>query len=410
MNKLRLSCLIGTAFEFFEFQIFAMLLPYLVVHFFGSTTHAFVEGYLAFGVAFIARPIGGVLLGYIGDRYGRRSALLIAMWLMAGSTLLIGLLPGYALIGMCAGIFLLMCRVAQGLSLGGEFSSGAVFLFEHQQRPTCYSLIWLDLGGSGGLFLAILTVLITSVLFTTEEMQAFAWRLPFLAAFGLSLCGIYIRRSLTHPNPHTLLVAQNKNRTTGAYYREVFHDWKSLILLTLSCAPNGIFWYLQVIFIPNQMMSLSPKIMLGLMSITLLAIPIAGKLADRFLPFRVWMFSIMGLVLNFVLCIMSTQTSLQRTGLVLQALLLALNQGPRFMILNTSFPLAVRATSCALIYSVANLFGGMTPLIAFWLYNRTPNHQSLMWVLCMVGCISLSAMGLMAIRYRHKKREKSIVA
>lgn len=395
MNKLRFACLMGTAFEFFEFQIFALLLPFLTVHFFNPKIQFFnqyLEGYLTFGVAFLARPLGGLLLGHIGDHYGRREALLIAMWLMAISTMMIGLLPGYTRIGVAACILLLLCRIVQGLSLGGEFTSGSVFLFENQTKAKCIDLIWQDLGGTIGLFSATVIVMLTTMTFSSAEMQAFAWRFPFLAAVLLSLCGIYVRTSLHHPKPHAALIQQNRSRTIKSYYAQVCKDWPSLLLLTFACAPNGIFWYLHVIFIPNQLHPLNPSSMLVLISLTLIMIPVGAKLADIFGAYRVWIFSVAGLVFNFVLLILSPNSITQLIGITLQALLLAINQGPRFLILNNHFPLPVRAISCSLVYSMANVLGGMAPFVALWLLKHSENTQSLyqvLLVLCMLAVLSM---------------------
>lgn len=395
MKKLRVATMIGTAFEFFEFQVFAMLMPFLTHYFFNPILPAsdqYLIGYVAFGIAFIVRPVGGVLFGYIGDYYGRKSAMLSAMWLMAISTVAIGLLPGFTILGHAAFVLLFLCRIAQGLSLGGEYASGGIFLYEHHHKATCYDLIWMDLGGMIGLFFATLIVMLSTQLFSIAQMQTVGWRIPFLAAFFLSVCGIYIRRSLSNTKTHDQLMHENKQRALSHYYDEALKNWRTLMLLIFACAPNGIFWYLHVIFIPNQLLHLSAGNMLPFIALSLVVTPIAAKLADNIGPYNMWIFSVIALVLNFGVLILHANFTLQMIGMGLQSILLAINQGPRFLILNTHFSLRIRGISCAIVYSFANIFGGITPFVALALLNHYHHAQPIFYLLLVAGTLAVTSM------------------
>lgn len=391
--KVRLACALGTAFEFFEFQIFSMLMPYLVLHFFNGKNNQYFIGYIAFSIAFIARPLGGWLIGYIADHHGRRQALLFSMWLMAISTISIGLLPSFATAGYIVLILLLICRIGQGLSVGGEFTSSAVLLFEHHTGPKCFDLIWQDLGGTLGVFIATLSVWLLSTCFSIDFMQSIGWRLPFFGAFLLSLLGIYVRSNINEPSTHFALTTTNAKYSITTYYLQTLGNFSKMFWLILACAPNGIFWYLQIIFIPNQLLSLSPAFVLLAVFLTLIFIPVGAKLADKYNAYFIWMISVIALCLNFGgFILLSGHPSLQKLIFCLQNIFLAFNQGPRLLILNKSFALNVRAISCSLVFSLANILGGLTPFLALWILEKTSEVQNIFYALIVFCTIAIIAM------------------
>ena len=385
MRRVQLTCLLGTGFEYFEFQLFALLMPIWVSHFFDVTQSVaarYLAGYLLLSVAFVARLLGAIGLGFMADKFGRRVALLTAMWLMAVSTGLIACLPEYALVGAWSTWLLLCCRLGQGLSLGGEFAIGGVLLFEQQTLPRCLSMVWQDLGGTGGLFLATLSVVLLQQLFTPSAVEAYVWRYPFCIAFFISLAIMAMRRSLPDKTWHA----------GDGYVRQLAGYSRSIGLLMCCCAPNGVFWYLQVVYIPNQLFSLSSSALMALIALSAVSIPLAASCADHCGLYRTWIISVLLLVVNFNLFILSSVWSLQVAGLVLQAFLLALNQGPRLLIINQHFPLRIRAQACCLVYSGANVLGGLMPFIALWLWAKTESNQALGGLLLSVSVVAVWAM------------------
>ena len=400
IHKIRLACLSGTALEFFEFQVFIMLMPYLVVQFFAPSA-GYAAAYLVFGVAFLARPLGSLLLGFIGDHHGRRFALLLAMWLMAGATVLMGLLPGWAVLGSVATSLLVSCRIAQGLSLGGEYACGFVFLYEHLRIPRCRDLIWTDMGGCIGSASAALLATLTAAVFSASEMQSFAWRIPLLASVLLAACGIYIRASLPDPASHPELIRHNRSRRRLPYYRDVFTAWPTLLLASLACAPNGIIWYLMLVFVPHEVVPLGVDKLMYFSVITLACLWPGALLADQFGRYRVWILSVVAMTVNFIFLVSAVDVKLQTGAFFLQAVLLAINMGPRIFILSRIFPLAMRATGCSFAYSVANVFGGLTPYAAWWLQAHYLGFGVLKAALVGVNGVAMVSMLLLSRRCDH---------
>jgi len=395
MQRVQLACVLGTGFEFFEFQLFALLMPIWVSHFFSPTitvSDRYLAGYLLFSVAFAARLLGAMGLGFLADHVGRRTTLFTAMWIMALSTGFMACLPVYAQVGGWALGLLMLCRLGQGFSLGGEFAIGGVLLFENQARPSCLGLIWQDLGGCGGLFIATLLVSSLFSLFSSAQIELYAWRLPLFFAFLISLGVIFLRARVPDPALQQGLLAINQYRSNRQYYLAVSQYARVMGLLVCCCCPNGIFWYLQVVYIPQQIMTLSETTLLALIALTLITIPLGAICADRLGKYRVWACSVVLLVMNFNCFILSGRVQLQVIGLIIQAVLLALNQGPRLFIMNSHFPLSVRALACSLVYSGANVMGGLAPFISLWLLDITGSNRALGWLLMSIGVLSLSAM------------------
>src|ERR1700754_83833 len=190
------ASLVGTTVEFFDFYIYATAAVIVFPQLFfpaGDPTAATLQSLATFAIAFIARPIGSALFGHFGDRVGRKTTLVAALLTMGLSTVCIGLLPGYATIGIAAPALLSLCRFGKGLGLGGEWG-GAVLLAIENAPPgkRAWYGMFPQLGAplgfffSGGIFLAL------SALFTDEEFFAFGWRLPFLTSAVLVLVGLYV--------------------------------------------------------------------------------------------------------------------------------------------------------------------------------------------------------------------------
>src|ERR1700743_1669054 len=195
------ASLVGTAIEFFDFYIYAtaavLVFPRL---FFPSSdpASATLASLATFAIAFIARPIGSALFGHFGDRIGRQKTLVLALSTMGLSTFLIGVLPGYAKIGLAAPLLLALCRFGQGIGLGGEWG-GAVLLAVENAPPRKRALYGMfpQLGAPIGFLLSGGTFLLLSRWLTDKQFFAFGWRLPFLASAVLVLLGLYVRLTIT---------------------------------------------------------------------------------------------------------------------------------------------------------------------------------------------------------------------
>jgi MFS transporter, MHS family, proline/betaine transporter len=203
-NKALLASTIGTTLEFYDFTLFGFLAPIFSASFFPNEDPflSTLYGYTAFMVGYLFKPLGAILWGHIGDRHGRRIALCTSLYLMGFSTLLMGILPTYGQIGIMAPLLLVLARIVQGLSEGGELAGGLLFTLEHTH--TQYK------GFAGGLFNGICTsgILLGSLagyICSLDCMPTWTWRIPFLLGFLIVLVGIYIRKKITETpqvSPH----------------------------------------------------------------------------------------------------------------------------------------------------------------------------------------------------------------
>ncbi|MDH7797843.1 MULTISPECIES: MFS transporter [unclassified Beijerinckia] len=190
---------LGNILEWYDFTVYGFVVVYIARNFFPSTheTAALLATFAAFGAGFVARPLGAIIFGRIADTKGRRFVLLFAMFLMAGASVLIGISPTYATIGLAAPALILLARLAQGLSAGAEFGGAAAYLIEWApESKRGFFASFHQVGTYGGLLLGVGTVAIISSFLTPAEMEAWGWRIPFLLGGLLAVVALYMRRNV----------------------------------------------------------------------------------------------------------------------------------------------------------------------------------------------------------------------
>ena len=212
LRKTVLAGLIGNAIEFYDFIIYAYLASYFAKQFFPSDDPiaALIASYGAFATGMVMRPIGGLVLGNIGDRVGRKLALQLSVALVAIPTVIIGMMPTYDVIGIWAPVILIVLRMIQGLAVGGEYSASIVYMIERappHQRGLVGS--FSPMGAFLGLLLGTVVSFICIFALGKEEMSEWGWRVPFIFSAVLTVFGIWLRRSMTES--HNL--SQNQHRS-----------------------------------------------------------------------------------------------------------------------------------------------------------------------------------------------------
>ena len=255
-KKILFSCFAGNLLEWYEFAIFGFMTHIISQQFFPSSSPflSMMMTYAVFAIGFIIRPFGAILSGHIGDLYGRRGGLMLSIALMAMPTFIIGCLPTYEQVGILAPLLLLLCRMIQGVSLGGEFSGSIVYLIEHAPKDKpAYFASWADLGSSVGMILASLTSLILTVYFPPEHLHSIGWRLPFLGAIVFGILGYYLRRDLTETpefKPTT------EKPAFGSLVKRAFSaSPKIFVIATTFLAINSGGYYFLVIYLPKQIIT-----------------------------------------------------------------------------------------------------------------------------------------------------------
>ncbi len=240
----------GTIIEWYDFYLYATLTPFLAPLFFpnDNPTAQLLSAFAAYAAGFLVRPFGAVVFGRIGDVVGRKRAFLMTITIMGGATVIVGLLPTYAQIGVTAPIILVLLRLAQGLALGGEYGGAAIYVAEHapDHRRGFYTS-WIQTTATVGFFLALAIILAFRLNMSPADFASFGWRIPFLISALLLGLAIFIRMRLQEtPLFARLKAAGETAKTTGTWAKESFSGRKigtiALVLLGLT-AGQGVVWY-----------------------------------------------------------------------------------------------------------------------------------------------------------------------
>lgn len=397
---------VGSVIEYFDFGVYGYVATILAVHFFasGDSVVALLSTLATFAVAFVLRPVGALIFGHYGDRFGRKNALAATIIVMAGASGLIGVLPSYAAIGIGATILLVIARCLQGLAAGGELGGAASFVAEkspNDRRGLFCSTT--QMGALGGSLLASVTVTILNLALGESAMQDWGWRIPFLIAIPVGLFGMWIRSGLEESAEFEEAQA-SVAKVKGAqqpisvlftqYPRQLLHVVALSILLFSA-------YYVAYVYVNIHMQTvLGFSANFAYMSTTLtllvsvILMPFFGYLSDRIGRKPVFVAaSVAGIVLavpSFMLLEAGGAVAVVShivLGLVDSALM-----GVALSVYAEMFPTRVRYTGIAFGFSVgAALAGGTSPYIATWLVNATGDHLAPAYFLVATGLITLVA-------------------
>ena len=292
-RKVVLASSLGTVFEWYDFYLYGSLAPIIAKQFFTNLdpTSAFIFALLAFAAGFIVRPFGALVFGRLGDVVGRKHTFLVTILIMGASTFLVGVLPGYAKLGVLAPVLLIGLRMLQGLALGGEYGGAATYVAEHApQGHRGGHTAWIQTTATLGLFLSLLVILGTRTFFGESVFADWAWRLPFLISAVLLGLSVWIRLSMEESPAFRKMKAEG--RTSKAPLTESFARWPNLriVLLALfgAAAGQAVVWYtgqFYALFFLTQTLKIDgPTANLLIATALLLGTPffiVFGRLSDR---------------------------------------------------------------------------------------------------------------------------------
>ncbi len=402
--RVLLASLIGTTIEFFDFYIYAtaavLVFPQL---FFPASdpASATLQSLATFAIAFFARPIGSAVFGHLGDRIGRKATLVAALLTMGVSTVGIGLLPGYARIGVWAPALLALCRFGQGLGLGGEWGGAVLLATEYAPpgRRAWYGMfpqLGAPLGflASSGLFLGLTLTL------GNARFIAYGWRIPFIASSLLVILGLYIRLQLSETPVFQKAQAQGQGLRFPLLSVLREHGGR-VVAGTLIALPSFALFYLMTVFAlswgTSHLGYTRPEFLrLQMQGVVFFAltIPVSAVLAERYgrrrmmigISVAIWIYG------GFLGPLLQEHAGL---ALDLGLALMGLTYGPVGTVLAELFPTPVRYTGASLAFNLAGIFGAsLAPYLATWLalhygLGAVGAYLALACTLSLIACIRI---------------------
>ncbi|WP_067778664.1 MFS transporter [Actinomyces vulturis] len=420
LHRAARASFIGNFIEWFDYASYGYLAIVIGAVFFPQSDELVrtMLTFAVFAMSFILRPVGAVLWGTWGDRWGRRWALSWSILIMAGSTFLIGCLPGHRTIGVAAPILLLILRMAQGFSASGEYAGAATFLAEYappKQRGIFTSLV--PASTATGLLMGSLMVSGLNTALSDAAMESWGWRIPFLLAGPLGLIGRYIRVHLEDTPAYSQMMENLPTKKVektkwSAPLKDLLkhHQRATIITFGVACL-NAVAFYLLLSYMPtyiHEVVGMEKTQATLATSITLavyiLAIFGMGHLSDYFGRRTMLIVACVAFIILTV-PLFKVMTTSGFLGVVLCeiafALILTANDGTLPTFLAESFPTNVRYSGFALSFNGANaLLGGTAPFIATWLIRVTGNSLAPAYYLTGIAILAMIAI-LFSRNIRH---------
>ena len=405
--------MIGNVLEWYDFAVYGYFAAAIGRHFFPheDAVAQLLSAFGVFAIGYVMRPVGGAVVGHIGDRFGRRAALTFSVAAMAIPTFLIGLLPGYATLGVAAPIALTLLRMVQGLSVGGEYTSSMVFLVEHAPDGRRGVMGALAAGGAGGgtlLGSAVGAGFAGSM--SAAALDAWGWRIPFLLGLVVGIAGYLLRR-------HVLETAPPERRKRAPMLETLSDHWRIVLRFAGLSMFNAVGFYVGFVYLVSWLQTadgIAPARALEINSLSM-AVLLPVVIATGFLTDRVGrkpilllacILGFVGAVPIFLLLNQPSALSAQLGQLGLVAMI-GLYGGTLPVIMVEAAPLPVRCTAVALGYNLTfGIIGGFTPLVAAWLVDRTGDEIAPAFLIMAAAAVTF----LTVLRFRETYRSPFIGA
>ncbi|TFD75925.1 MFS transporter [Cryobacterium fucosi] len=415
-RRVLVGTMVGTTIEWYDFFIYAqaagLVLAGLYFAPLGSDNAALAQlvAWASIGISFLFRPLGAIVAGHLGDRLGRKAMLVVTLVMMGASTVLIGVLPTYAQIGVAAPLLLILLRILQGFSAGGEWGGAALMSVEHAPADKRGLFgAYPQIGVPSGLILATGIMLVVTNSMTEEAFLAWGWRIPFLLSVVLIGIGYVIRRSVNESPVFTEL--RERKKESAAPLKELFaHNWRQVVLTALIFIANNAAGYLLIAFFSSYAtkpaeagglgMERSPVLVASTVAAVfwLAATMFGGILSDRIGRIRTfqigyaWLFA---WAIPMFLLIDTKNIVLFAIALLVLAIGLGLSYGPQAALYAEMFPAHVRYSGVSIGYALGAILGGaFAPLIAQLLLDETSWSPSIGIYIMVLAAISFTAVSV----------------
>lgn len=411
LRRVIVASVVGNGLEWFDFVSYGYFAREIAKAFFPGSHHLILT-YATFAIGFVVRPVGGILLGAYADRYGRRKSLALLIAMMAFGTLTLGVTPSYGTIGIVAPLIIVLGRIVQGISIGGEYGNATALLVEYAppNRRMTFGSFQMSSQALGRVLAAGFGLLVIVAL-PAAAVNAGAWRIPFVIGALVGPFGFYVRYRLAESPEYKEL--QDHTEVERAPVREVLrHYWLPLVCaigLTIIGTSLTYIWntYLPV-YVVRQLHLPLWEDLLGVMvtsGIDIVVCVLGGMLADRYGAWRMFfLFTAISALISYpffayVLAAPSFERLFIAQLVVLTVMGLLQGSGPGLYA--SMFPAAVRSTGMAISYNLSvTIFGGFSPLTVTWLIAMTGNAMMPAYYIIAAGVLSLVVVGSTAGRVR----------
>ena len=393
IKKAIAAAAIGNITEWYDFGVYAYFATTIETVFFAGLPESQrqIATFGTFAVAFLIRPFGGMYFGPLADRIGRTKVLAITMIMMALGTFAIGLIPSQNSIGFAAPILLLLCRLIQGFSTGGEYGNAMTFIAEYApDRRRGFLGSWLEFGTFTGYLMGAVMVTVVSALTTEAQLDSWAWRIPFFLALPLGLVGLYLRSRLADTPAFAAMEKESEDREKENRAAQEAGELARLWPFVLVCSGLVIVWnvtnYMLTAYVPTYLTDTLPSdarqsdtvsqvLQIVVIVVALLSIPFVGMLSDRIgrKPIA-WAGSIGLIVLGVPMILLIRQGTFvsQLIGLLVMGLLLVLFSATMPSTLPSLFPTKVRGAGLSISFNISvSIFAGTTATVVSALVSAT---------------------------------------
>ena len=410
MRKAITAAALGNAMEWFDFGVYGFVAYVLGKVFFPDVSPSvqMIAALATFSVPFLIRPLGGLFFGALGDKYGRQKVLAATIVIMSLSTFAIGLIPSYATIGIWAPILLLLAKMAQGFSVGGEYTGASIFVAEYApDRKRGFLGSWLDFGSIAGFVLGAGVVVLISTLLGEEQFLEWGWRVPFFLALPLGMIGLYLRHALEETpafQQHVEKLEQGDREGLARGPRVSFKEvatkhWRSLMTCIGVVAVTNVTYYMLLTYMPSYLShnlhyseNHGVLIIIAIMVGMLFVQPLIGFVSDKIgrRPFIICgSVGLFFLAVPAFYLINSGKLGLIFAGLLMMDVLLNFFIGVMASTLPAMFPTHIRYSALASAFNVSVLIAGLTPTAVAWLVESTNNLYMPAYYLMVIAIVGL---------------------
>lgn len=399
-RKAVISSSLGAALEWFDVIVYASFAVVIAHNFFpgGDNTLGLILTFATFAISYVIRPLGGMVLGSYADRRGRKNALTLTMMLMMIGTLIMAVAPTTSMIGPWAGVVILVSRLIQGFSAGGEFGTATTFLVETAPHKKAFYSSWQVASQGASVFLASLFGYMLNTHLSHEALYSWGWRVPFFFGIIVGPVGLYIRAKLDETDDFKTSVPEKAPLKT-TLTRHLGRVLTGAAVVGVATISIYLILYMPTFAVKNLGVSASAGYLGGIVAglVTLITVPLIGHLADRVGPARVMTWaSVAAIVLAWPLFKLMVGHPSTLTLVVVVSVLgviMAFAFGPLPALMSSLFPAEIRATGMSLSYNLGvTLLGGIAPLVLTWLISTTGSLDAPSYYYMTVAVLSLGGL------------------